>query len=323
MMELRRQFRRLKRDVIFRLPPNLRQQLIRHAVRFDRIEDTAITCQRATSFEDLTRSFQILHHAYVESGFMKPHPSGMRITKYHLLPSTLVLTVKHWDLVIGTVTLIRDSAWGLPVEELCSLDDWRDRKVPLYEISALAIDRTFRYESGIYLFPLLRALYQTLAQLSDNPAVFVSVNPKHWDFYQALFAFRKATDQSFSNYSFVEGAPAEVGFLRLDETYRELQQKYSWYPKQWNLFEYFTQPIDLDPIIRPHEDPLSPTMPPNWVEYFFSECQSIIQNLSRAELEYVTQLYRVLPPTLSDATPCRLFDTHRADAGLPRIATTA
>ncbi len=47
---------------------------------------------------------------------MTPDPSGMRVTIYHALPTTTTLCAKIGDQVVGTLSLIRESALGVPLQ---------------------------------------------------------------------------------------------------------------------------------------------------------------------------------------------------------------
>ena len=60
----------------------------------------------ADTKEELEACFTLLHDAYVDSGFMKPDPSGMRVTIYHALPTTTTLCAKYDGQVVGTLSLI-------------------------------------------------------------------------------------------------------------------------------------------------------------------------------------------------------------------------
>ena len=67
----------------------------------------------AETREELEACFTILHDAYVASGFMKPDPSGMRVTIYHALPTTTTLCAKWEGRVVGTISMIREGVFGV------------------------------------------------------------------------------------------------------------------------------------------------------------------------------------------------------------------
>lgn len=95
----------------------------------------------ADSRDELEACFSLLHDAYVDSGFMQPDLSGMRVTIYHALPTTTTLCAKWDGEVVGTISLIRESAFGFPLQKIFDLSDVRQKGGKLAEVSALAIHR--------------------------------------------------------------------------------------------------------------------------------------------------------------------------------------
>jgi hypothetical protein len=63
----------------------------------------------------------LLHDAYVAAGFMKPAVSGLRVTIYHALPTTTTLCAKFDGQVVGTLSLIRESVFGFPLQAIFDL----------------------------------------------------------------------------------------------------------------------------------------------------------------------------------------------------------
>ena len=59
----------------------------------DPAPDPRLELKIAQTPQELQECFRLLHDAYVGSGFMKPDPSGMRVTMYHALPTTTTLAV--------------------------------------------------------------------------------------------------------------------------------------------------------------------------------------------------------------------------------------
>jgi hypothetical protein len=91
------------------LPRERRFAVYRNFVDCDPAPDERLVLKIAETKEELEACFTLLHDAYVGSGFMKPHPSGMRVTIYHALPTTTTLCAKYDGQVVGTLSLIRES----------------------------------------------------------------------------------------------------------------------------------------------------------------------------------------------------------------------
>ena len=97
------------------LPQKSRHNVYRSFVDCDSSPNKRLVLKIAETKEELEACFKLLHDAYVSSGFMTPDPSGMRVTIYHALPTTTTLCAKFDDQVVGTLSLIRESAIGFPL----------------------------------------------------------------------------------------------------------------------------------------------------------------------------------------------------------------
>src|SRR5512133_529870 len=150
---LRNALRHLLRQVVSRLPRKMRFKVYRSFVDCDPSPSPRLVLKIAETQEELEGCFAVLHDAYVDSGFMKPDPSGMRVTIYHALPTTTMLCAKYDDQVVGTVSLIRESALGVPLQAIYDLGSLRLKEGQIAEVSALAVHREFRRTGGSILFP--------------------------------------------------------------------------------------------------------------------------------------------------------------------------
>ena len=98
----------------------------------------------AASLDDLEACFTLLHNAYVASGFMAPHPSGIRVTPHHALPTTTTLCAKVDGKVVGTLSLVREGVFGLPMQSVFDIGSVRSRPGQITEISSLAVHPDWR-----------------------------------------------------------------------------------------------------------------------------------------------------------------------------------
>ncbi len=130
------------------LPRNQRFAIYRSFVDCDPSPSDRLQLKIADTKEELEACFRLLHDAYVGSGFMKPDPSGMRVTIYHALPTTTTLCAKYDGEVVGTLSLIRDSAFGFPLQSIFDLSGVRAKEGNIAEVSALAVHPKFRKTGG-------------------------------------------------------------------------------------------------------------------------------------------------------------------------------
>ncbi|WP_457326266.1 N-acyl amino acid synthase FeeM domain-containing protein, partial [Roseateles sp. P5_E11] len=84
----RKRLHQLMRRGFGRLPRDTRHAIYRGMIDCDPAPDPRLELKVAETREELEDCFRILHDAYVASGFMKPSPSGLRVTMYHALPTT-------------------------------------------------------------------------------------------------------------------------------------------------------------------------------------------------------------------------------------------
>lgn len=163
--------------LILKSPGAVRRPLIRRIVEFPTTIDPTLRFKVAETQDELDQAYSLLHDAYLSENLMTSHPSGMRITKYHALPSTSTLIVKEGQTVIGTVSLVRQSAFGMPLEAIFNLNLLPPGSRPA-EVSSLAIKNGLRHQRGRILFPLLKFLYHYSTEYFGVTHFLIAVNPK-------------------------------------------------------------------------------------------------------------------------------------------------
>ena len=171
------------------LPQKRRFAVYRNFVDCDPAPSERLVLKIAETREELEACFSLLHDAYVDSGFMKPDPSGMRVTIYHALPTTTTLCAKYDGRVVGTLSLIRESVLGFPLQRIFDLTAIREKKGNIAEVSALAVHKKFRKTGGSILFPLMKFMYEYCTTFFDTRHLVIAVNPKHIEMYESLLFF--------------------------------------------------------------------------------------------------------------------------------------
>jgi len=196
------------RKLFAMLPQTKRHSVYRSFVNCDPEPNKRLVLKIADTREELEACFKLLHDAYVSSGFMTPDPSGMRVTIYHALPTTTTLCAKFDGQVVGTLSLIRESAIGFPLQRIFDLSGVRAKEGNIAEVSALAVHPRFRRTGGSILFPLMKFMYEYCTTFFDTRHLVIAVNPRHIEMYESLLFFRRLTSNVVENYDFVNGAPA-------------------------------------------------------------------------------------------------------------------
>ena len=305
------------RKLFSMLPQKRRHEVYRSFVDC-KIPNERLVLKIAESREELEACFKLLHDAYVSSGFMTPDPSGMRVTIYHALPTTTTLCAKIGDQVVGTLSLIRESAIGFPLQRIFDLTDVREKEGQIAEVSALAVHPRFRRTGGTILFPLMKFMYEYCTTFFDTRHLVIAVNPRHIEMYESLLFFKRLTANVVENYDFVNGAPAVGAALDLKYAPDVMRKAYANKPPNRNLYRYFCE-TKLPNIQIPHRRFFTtndPVMTPDLIDYFFNQRTTVFADLSDRKKALLHLIYdlpdykKVLPALPSDGV-VRQIRQHR------------
>jgi GNAT superfamily N-acetyltransferase len=236
---LRKRLHLLLRRGLALLPRAQRFALVRRMVDCDPSPDPRLLLKVAETREELEACFKILHDAYVAAGFMQAHPSGLRATLYHALPTTTTLCAKWEGRVVGTISMIRDGVFGFPMQQAFDLSGVRALPGQIAEISALAVHPDFRQTGGAILFPLMKFMYEYCVRYFDTRHLVIAVNPDRIEMYEALLLFKRLAAQTVDAYDFANGAPAVGATLDLRPVKEQLRRVYGVRPGRKNLYDYF------------------------------------------------------------------------------------
>jgi len=293
------------RKLFSMLPQGRRHDIYRSFVECDPAPNQRLVLKIAETKEELEACFKLLHDAYVSSGFMTPDPSGLRVTIYHALPTTTTLCAKLDDQVIGTLSLIRESAIGFPLQRIFDLTEVREKAGYIAEVSALAIHPKFRRTGGTILFPLMKFMYEYCTTFFDTRHLVIAVNPRHIEMYESLLFFRRLNANMVENYDFVNGAPAVGATLDLKYAPEILRKAYAHKSPRRNLYHYFKE-TTLPNIQIPRRRFFTtndPVLTPDLINYFFNERTTVFADLSERKKTLLHLIYdlpeyrKVLPPT--------------------------
>ncbi len=146
---------------------------------------------RATTLEDLREAYRLVHDAYVEQGYILPHPTGLRLRPFEALPDTATFIAKVDGEIIGVISLVLEAqGLGLPSEKVfeSEIAELRNSKYsgPICEISNLAVKPEYRKTSVFY--ELIQPIFAQ-GFLWGCPWGFISICPKHAKFFRDVIQF--------------------------------------------------------------------------------------------------------------------------------------
>jgi hypothetical protein len=240
---MKKLFKKAKRNIIayvsHYLPRKYTRRMIMATLKLEtNIPEEYVFCVARTKSE-LEQAYSILHDCYVSEGYMLKHPTGMRVTPYHALPSTTTLIVKHKGDVVATVSIIKEGILGFPSDKIIKADDILLSGERIGEISSLAIRKDFQSRSGTILMPLIKYLMEYGRSYFNLDYYIIAYHPKWNAFYQSIFGFNKINFETCDEYDFANGNAADVAVLDLKNLDYNLAHFYYDFPDEKSVFHYF------------------------------------------------------------------------------------
>ncbi|MEO7938391.1 MAG: hypothetical protein ABIR55_07195 [Burkholderiaceae bacterium] len=307
LANIRKAWRDGLRKAFSLFPQSVRFAIFRSFVECDPAPDKRLVLKIADTKEELEACFRLLHDAYVSSGFMKPAPSGLRATIYHALPTTTTLCAKFDDEVVGTLSLIRESVFGFPLQAIFDLKAVRARGGKIAEVSALAVHPDFRKTGGAILFPLMKFMYEYCTTFFDTRHLVIAVNPNRIEMYESLLLFKRLAESKVDSYDFANGAPAVGAALDLRSAPRKYKDIYDKKPRRRNLYDYFvrTELANIRLPQRRYHTTNDPVMTTELLDYFFNQRTQVFEHLSNREKMLLHAIYDLpehqkMLPTMSE-----------------------
>ena len=307
--KLRASWHRALRQAFSLLPRSVRFAAYRSFVDCDPSPDPRLHLKIAETRDELEACFGLLHDAYVASGFMKPHPSGLRVTLYHALPTTTTLCATFDGEVVGTLSLIRESVMGFPLQSIFDLHSVREQGGMIAEVSALAVHPKFRKTGGSVLFPLMKFMHDYCTGYFDTRHLVIAVNPNRIELYESLLLFDRLPQNTVDNYDFANGAPAVGATLDLHHAAQKFRPIYTHKPLRRNLHHYFNELTlpNIELPARRYHTTNDPVMTPALLDYFFNQRTQGFAELEDRKIHllhaiYNLPAYRAVLPSLPEAT---------------------
>lgn len=283
----------LLRAALGRLPRAWRFAVYRQLVNCDPQPDPRLQLKIADTQEELEACFRILHDAYVAAGFMRPHPSGLRVTIYHALPTTTTLCAKWDGRVVGTISMVREGVFGFPMQSAFHLDPVRAQGGRIAEISALAVDPAFRKTGGKILFPLMKFMSEYCRTHFDTRHLLIAVNPSKIEMYESLLFFERLQAEVVDRYDFANGAPAVGAALDLTQAAESARQVYGRRRLRKNLHHYFFE-CQLPNIQLPQRrfyTTNDPVLTPALMDHFFNQRTDVFASLDDRKRLLLQSIY--------------------------------
>ena len=142
----------------------------------------------ARTLEERIAALRLVYNAYVNAGLIKPNKYQLRVTPYHLNPSTKIFLAVENGVILHTMSLIHDSEMGLPMEVIYSREIETLRRLGrrFGEVSCLAgTEISLEVFMGLCRFVFCYGLHAKLDHF------VIAVHPRHARFYERIWGFRQ------------------------------------------------------------------------------------------------------------------------------------
>ncbi|MBD3242391.1 MAG: hypothetical protein GF331_17505 [Chitinivibrionales bacterium] len=200
--------------------------IFRKKLRIDEPSLNGLTVKIAETPDELEQAFRVVHDSYVDSGYMAPSASGMRLCLQQAMPrATTVIGVQDGE-VKTTLTIFPDSFCGLPMDSLFGdeLASLRAAGRLIAEVGAFASKPGFKQNNPNIILHLMKLMVLYAMENLHVEDVVITINPKHRLFYEAIWGFSQMGDEKA--YDKVGGNPAILLRLNLVDLRGRLEKLY-------------------------------------------------------------------------------------------------
>ena len=235
-----------------------RRRRLRRGNLVDTSKATGYLFKVADTREEVESALRVVYTCYRQFGLVDASPTGSRVTFHHVLPDTRVLVAKKDGGIHSTLTMVVDSAFGLPMEHefADSLRLLRERGAYLAEITSLATLADYRQ---LNLFMYLYKLLLLIGRSNGLTDFVLVINPKHVRFYRDILLFEQIGPER--PYGAVRHAPGVPFRMNIERTLSEGRRIYAGGAVEQDLYDFFSSPwergqVSLAPGTPPDEDTL-------------------------------------------------------------------
>jgi hypothetical protein len=172
----------------------------------------SLSIEIARSQDDLMGAFRLVYDSYLRAGLIQPSQDQIRVTAYHLLPTTEVFIAKCGEEVVSTLSLMIDGKLGIPMEQMYpeEVNSFRARGLKVAEVGCLA-DRRQRPSRYLETFFQMTRLMAQAARYRGVDMLIAAMHPRHAHFYKKLLGFRPFGNETQCPY--VSDRPAVALYL--------------------------------------------------------------------------------------------------------------
>jgi len=188
-------------------------------LRIPTLTNPNIVIRMAESQEEVDAANRLVFRNYVELGYWENSEDVIRKNRYLWLPTRDVFVVADGAKIIGTISIITDSADGIPADNFqpAAVRRLRETCDKLAEISAFAFAKDHPHQHT-----LLHFLMAFIAQYSFHYAgidrLIAVCTPKHARFYELCYGFKRTEAAGMYDYVKVDAQLLTLDLCEIYET---------------------------------------------------------------------------------------------------------
>lgn len=274
------------------IPNVIRFKIAREKVRFPTEFPAELELKIANTQAELEAGFRILHDSYVDIRLMDPQDEGLRVTKYHLLPTTSTIVAKWKGEVVGIISFITDSPLRLPIDSAFDISNLRRQQFKMGEISSLAVKKEFRTQNGLISLSLVRYVFEYAKMYLKIDKALVVCHPRWTDLYAGVLGMEPIKQPSI-DYKFVKGAPAKGFIWNLQSVLETFGPKSNGKKIGRSFKLFYSQRLPANFIFpkRKYYKTQDPVLTPEMLEHFFVKKTNTYSELKDQEKQIISSVY--------------------------------
>jgi hypothetical protein len=292
---------RLARAALGLLPRSLRFEALRSLARVDTTPPAGLVIKIAETRAEFEAAFKLLHAQQAtlakQTGGQAPQePSEMSVTPWHALPGTRVVIAMLGERVVATVSVIRDTPFGFPLDRVLDLSHLRRFGARLAQVTSMAWSEELQScRGGGVLFPLLKYLYEYCIRCFGVDYLVIATPPAQADYFEAVFYFERLDQGPLTGGDASPGAgrPAVGLMLDLRSAYKRFATTYGKRSASGNLFRYFAE-FRIPGLEFPERQRFKtpePGMSPELLSEFCVERVPVMNRMTERERSILCSLY--------------------------------
>ncbi|WP_239373752.1 GNAT family N-acetyltransferase [Snodgrassella gandavensis] len=247
----------------------------------------------ASTSDEFFEAMWLIHREYVCKGLIISEQKQPYFSLYLIIPNNRLLIALDGERIIGTISLIKDSPIGVPMDNVHMNETvfLRKKGVKFAEIGSFAIDSEYQHQ-GIALL-LYKAIFSYICQYKNIEYILAAVHPRVAKIYKNLFKFEQVGEiQEYSTLNNAQSVPLQLNTANTIE-----------FIKRTNAFDKDNYAHHIEDLLNNkhfHSNNTDsdfsyiPIWQESHIQKYFNQCCVDVKNLPEQQRAIITWLYPTL-----------------------------